>query len=236
MHHWYGVGMSDRANLTTPFGLLPDPTPRWQRITLRGAHLCSLVLGVFSVIFALAATIAAWAIVTGSDRAVAVTVTKFYGYPAVIALVFTAILRGLLWRARRLKPMTLAPQRRFFRFSLRALFVTVSIAAILTAWAVSNYRWARQRRAFLSVSGRVNGHERTVQSYYCEFDRPFIKWLLFGERRVTFMNLYPGSFDDAYLVQVRNLFPEAEIISSSDPNALEEEEEKKGREKGVGSL
>ena len=191
----------------------------WQRITLRGAHLGSLVLGVFGAVFALAATIAAWGTFTGSDRVLALTVTKFYGYPAVVALALAAILRWLLWRTKRQNPMTLAPQRRSLRFSLRTLFVTVSIAAILTAWAVMNYRSARQRRAFLSVAGAVNGHERTVQGYRCEFKRPFVSWLLFGERRVTFINLYPGTYDAAYLEHLRSLFPEAEISSSSDSNA-----------------
>ena len=64
-----------------------DPAPAWQRIVLTGAHLCSVVVGVFGVACALAAMIAAWPIVTGPVGAIAVTVTKFYGYPAVVALV-----------------------------------------------------------------------------------------------------------------------------------------------------
>jgi len=57
-----------------------------------------------------------------------------------------------------------------------------------------------------------------MQAYSSDIDRTSIKWLLFGERRVTFINLYPGTYDDDYLVQMRNLFPETEISSSWDPN------------------
>jgi hypothetical protein len=194
------------------------PALQWQPLTLRTVHRCSLVLGLLGVVFALAATIAAWKTGTGTDRAVAGMVTRFYGYPAVVALVLAVALRWLLWRVGRRKPTTAAPQRRSLRFSLRALFITVSIAAILTAWAVSSYRAARQRWAFLSAAGARSGHARTVQGYHYEVQRPFIKWLLFGERSVTFMNLYPGTFDDAYLERAHKLFPEAEIVSSLDPN------------------
>jgi hypothetical protein len=114
--------------------------------------------------------------------------------------------------------MSEGPKRRWFQFSLRRVFVLVTIIAILTAWAISNWRAERERRAFLGAAGAVNGHPRTIQGYHCDWDRKSIKWLLFGERRVTFMNLYPGTYDDIYLMRVRSLFPEAEIVSSSDPN------------------
>jgi hypothetical protein len=98
------------------------------------------------------------------------------------------------------------------------VFVLVTIIAILTAWATWNWRVERERREFLGAAGAANGHAITIQGYECDWDRKSIKWLLFGERRVTFMNLYPDTYDDANLVRVRSLFPEAEIVSSSDPN------------------
>jgi hypothetical protein len=109
-------------------------------------------------------------------------------------------------------------KRHQFRFGLRRLFALVTIIAVLTAWAISNWRIEHERREFLGVAGAVNGNVRTVQGYRFDWDRKSIKWWLFGERRVTFMNLYPGTYDDAYLMRVRSLFPEAEIVSSSDPN------------------
>lgn len=211
----YTPEMSERPNSMTRPEQLPYPSPKWQRIAWVGARLCSLMFGVLS----LAAMIAACGIVTGSDRRLAVTVTKFYGYPAVIALVLAAALRWLLWHDQRRRPIASASQRRWPRFSLRALFVMLTTAAILTAWAVSNYRWAHQRREFMAAAGAVNGHERTVQGYHTQESRTYIWWLLFRDHRVTFVHLFPGTFDDAYLVQVRELFPDAEISISSDPNA-----------------
>jgi hypothetical protein len=110
------------------------------------------------------------------------------------------------------------PCRRL-QFSLRQVFKIVTIVAILIGWAVWNWRRARERQEFLGVGGAINGHERIIQAYSCDWDAKSIKWLLFGERRVYFINLYPATYDDAYLVQMRNLFPEAEISSSWDPNA-----------------
>jgi hypothetical protein len=109
-------------------------------------------------------------------------------------------------------------KRRQVRFGLRRLFALVTIIAILTAWAVSNWRAERERRDFLGAAGAINGHARTIQGYEVDWDRKSIKWWMFGERRVTFMNLYPGTYDDAYLLRVRSLFPEAEIVSSVDEN------------------
>jgi hypothetical protein len=109
--------------------------------------------------------------------------------------------------------------RRWFQISLRRVFAWLTITAILTEWAVSNWRRARDRSDFLGAAGAVKGHERTMQAYHDAIDRTSIKWLLFGERHVTFINLYPGTYDDDYLVQMRKLFPEAEISSSRDQNA-----------------
>jgi hypothetical protein len=106
-----------------------------------------------------------------------------------------------------------------FRFGLRRLFALVTIIAIVTAWAISNWRTVHERREFLDAAGAVNGHARTMQGYHFERDRWSIKWWLFGDHRVTFMNLYPGTHDDDSLMRVRSLFPEARIVSSSDPNA-----------------
>ncbi len=109
-------------------------------------------------------------------------------------------------------------KRRWFQVSLRRLFSLVTIIAILTAWATFNWRRAQQRQEFIRLAGAIDDHARTIQGYQEKWDRKSIKWLLFGERRYTFMNLYPGTFDDAYLAKARELFPEAEIVSSSDPN------------------
>jgi hypothetical protein len=111
---------------------------------------------------------------------------------------------------------------RWFRFGLHRLFTLVTIVAILTAWGASNWRRQRERREFLAAAGAVNGHARTVQGYRSTWNRWSIKWWLFGEKRIVYMNLYPGSFDDDYLAHASDLFPETKIISSSDQNAGDE--------------
>ena len=42
-----------------------------------------------------------------------------------------------------------APRRRWFSFSLRTLFVVVTIAAIAGGWVMYQVSWIRQRRTML---------------------------------------------------------------------------------------
>ena len=97
-------------------------------------------------------------------------------------------------------------KRRWFQVGLRRMFAWVAIVAILAAWATWNWRLEQQRWELL----------RVPQAFYFDKDRTSIKWLFFGTRDVYFIHLVPGTFDDAYLVKLRELFPEAEIHISPD--------------------
>jgi hypothetical protein len=48
--------------------------------------------------------------------------------------------------------MTHPPRRRWFRWSLRTMFVVVTAAAFLCGWVVYQLNWIRQRRDYLSRS------------------------------------------------------------------------------------
>lgn len=97
---------------------------------------------------------------------------------------------------------------RWFQFSLRRLFILFTIVTVVTAWAGLNWRLERKRRELL----------RVPQAFYFDKYRTSIKWHLFGTRQVYFIHLMPGTFDDAYLADLRECFPEAEICISADPD------------------
>ena len=94
--------------------------------------------------------------------------------------------------------MPTPPTRRWFRFSLRAIFVTLALAAIPLGWVAYQLDWIRQRHAFLERAG-------VVQYPPVAVDRP-LPWSLrlFGESQ-QFLIGVPQ--EDLELVQ--QLFPEA---------------------------
>ena len=103
----------------------------------------------------------------------------------------------------------LAPKRRW-SFSLRALFVAVTLAAILT-WLGIELTWLRERRQIAAIlKFEPNGSVRA----------PGISWL-FGEKGYAFIlvTVRPavGTSDmtiaNAGMEKLRRLFPEAEITA-----------------------
>ena len=117
--------------------------------------------------------------------------------------------------------MTPAPKRRWFRFSLRTLFVVVTICA---CWLGYEFNWIRQRRAFLDDQQRhwiVDGPRRFVP-FYGSARAPFPLWL-FGEDGVRTLHVVvvDGSTAPPNLAhqdrypetrQAMRLFPEAMLI------------------------
>ena len=54
--------------------------------------------------------------------------------------------------------MTTAPKRRWFQWSLRTLFVVVTLVGCATGWVVYQINWIRQRSEFVASEKRI--HER----------------------------------------------------------------------------
>jgi hypothetical protein len=102
-------------------------------------------------------------------------------------------------------------RRRRFRFSLRALLLLVLVVAVVTAILMRFWHRTRLRYEYTSHAGAVDGHARTMQGYRFRVNRWSVSGLLFGDQHVETIKLYPGSYDDAELAKIRDLFPEAKI-------------------------
>jgi hypothetical protein len=89
------------------------------------------------------------------------------------------------------------PKRRWFRFSLRTLFLLVTIVGVGVSWVVHQLNWIRERHEFL------NRHPQ----FYGEPDRK-CPWplKLFGERTYEVLTV-PSSAEQA----AKRLFPESQI-------------------------
>jgi hypothetical protein len=105
-----------------------------------------------------------------------------------------------------------APKRRWYQFSLRVMFVVVTLASIPLAWAGCSLSWIRQRHEWLEKhDGRADGNIvlRTQwwhDDQYAPPPAPGGLWL-FGEEGIW--EIHPTS-DHAELT--KRLFPEASII------------------------
>ena len=108
-------------------------------------------------------------------------------------------------------------RRRWFRFSLRSMFVVVTVLAVIAAFVAYNLNWIRQRHE-MTFAGRI-----TSPGYFVvgsdEGNAPGMLWV-FGERgydrmRVAFRD-YPDEENltpeqRLKLKRIRELYPEADI-------------------------
>ncbi len=85
------------------------------------------------------------------------------------------------------------------------------LIGVLATVLVQSWQTTQLRREYLNHAGAINGHPRTMQGYSFRATRRTLGGLLFGDGRVTEIWLYPGSYDEAYLRRMRELFPEAVI-------------------------
>jgi hypothetical protein len=103
----------------------------------------------------------------------------------------------------------LALKRRWFVFSLRTLFVVVTLAAVGTGWIVYHLDWMRQRRqAFASHTILV--------PLACDFGlgerrrTPWPLWIL-GEEEAPPVFFFPPSTPEEEVERISKLFPEVDV-------------------------
>ena len=110
---------------------------------------------------------------------------------------------------------------RYFRFSIRTLFVAVTAVGIIVGWLVYQVNWLRQRRAIVNdpkVQATDEIEETVIfrkpSPHGIRFMPPYrwqkapwqLRWL--GEKGYTGILLDPSATDDE-VAHVRTLFPEA---------------------------
>ncbi len=97
--------------------------------------------------------------------------------------------------------------RRWFRFSLRSLFVVVTLVALLAGWVASSLNWIRDRRDFVGEGGEMNAIIHTQPGQFVE--APSLLWV-FGEEGAQFLVL--STDDESDFRKAQRLFPEAKVV------------------------
>ena len=122
--------------------------------------------------------------------------------------------------------MTLAPKRRWF-FSLRTLFVVVTVVDAVLGWVIYELNWIRQRHALLADFPRWSAYPVGGKP-----SAPGLLWL-FGEHGRSIVTLVVLVDDPslpidtkADIQRAKRLFPEARVeyavIPTSAGSVLEE--------------
>lgn len=109
--------------------------------------------------------------------------------------------------------MPTPPRRRWFRFSLRTMFVVVTVFAVFLAWPVGEWRFVQHRKVVLhevrSSFGSYMGTWPGKPSRHAGIGR------LFGDVSVDEIALIPDT-TEAQLARVRAAFPEADVYIATD--------------------
>jgi hypothetical protein len=107
--------------------------------------------------------------------------------------------------------MTPAPKRRWLRFSLRTLFVVVTVFACWLGWNVNR---VRQRYELIEYLNSLDHQASPAPSWVvrCDEDRLPIGWQLLGARHdwATWL-VQNNALTDAELRRAKSLLPDCEI-------------------------
>lgn len=112
-------------------------------------------------------------------------------------------------------PMTPGPHRRWFRFSLRGLFVVVTLFALLSAWMVYQLNWIRQRHQALDWLNSSEGSwcAPSLVGARTQVSAPWGLRLL-GEQGIVGVGMDVKQFAGPVPytpMQLQRLFPEARV-------------------------
>ncbi len=118
--------------------------------------------------------------------------------------------------------MNAAPTRRWFRFSLRTLFVVLTVSAVFLGWFAYQLNWIRQRREFLKSQNAIAARNPALIGTPIRWpvDAPGLLWL-FGERgqgHLTLAIVRDGESEPDVSIEIekaRRLFPEAVACSAT---------------------
>jgi hypothetical protein len=111
--------------------------------------------------------------------------------------------------------MPTPPRRRWLQFSLRTLFILLTLAALAVAWIASDRRIAMARRRFLL------GEEGRAQPAFIPAENELSFWRkYFGDQSRKSISLPVGA-TAADVEEAQRLFPEAEIEMTRENLGLE---------------
>ena len=153
----------------------------------------------------------------------------------VLTVYWWCIIGWIFWRRRRSRlfpkisdqpdalpdfheQVPLAPNHRWFTFSLRALFLTVTACSLVAAWWSWNLNKVRQRDQLLRSLEPYRekfdwGEWKAIGGYNVPIDSTAMKWLMFSSRRYYAIELFDGRFTTEDVGGLHALFPESEIWS-----------------------
>ena len=109
----------------------------------------------------------------------------------------------------------IATKPRWFRFSLRTLFVVVTLFGV---WLAIQVKWIRDRREFLKATPEtryVFTVSRGALPWRSQPAAPGLLWL-FGEPGVNYLSI-EAEAGQPFADEARRLFPEAEILDKTRP-------------------
>jgi hypothetical protein len=92
------------------------------------------------------------------------------------------------------------------RFSLKTLFVVVTLAAVGAGWVVYSRRWIDERHAKLKMPA-IYGNQ-TIPPLFSKPVAPGCLWL-FGERGQHTLRVNTSMLSKAEVIEIRELFPES---------------------------
>jgi hypothetical protein len=103
--------------------------------------------------------------------------------------------------------MASALKRRWFQFSLRTLFVVLTVVSAGAIWLGQEIQWLRERQAW-----RNDDHANTVRGWYGGSLRK-VPWLSqqLGEGPMLWWELLDSAWTEEDRVALQRLFPEAEV-------------------------
>ncbi len=108
--------------------------------------------------------------------------------------------------------MTTTPKRRWPRFTLRTLFVVVTVIGVAAGWLAFNLRQVHNREAILARLGRKVTHGVSAELIPGPSSRsmPFT-WRLLGAKPMAVILFNHEGMTETECHEVEQAFPEAEV-------------------------